>query len=156
LYYCNLIFANFKLFIIMKKLLFLILLGLSASAQSTWPTIQPNKLSNLLSYIGHPVSDTITNSTAEYQYGKVVGTNQAITVSVLLTKGTGTPAGTLYFQGSLDGTVWKTISSDALTNTTTQELVYNQDPVYYTYYRVYVAASGTQSTYLNTKVLVKK
>lgn len=142
----------------MKKFLFILTLfvGLSAKAQSTWPTINPNKLSNLLSYVGHPVSDTITNATAEYQYGTVRGTNTGITVSVLLTKGTGTPAGTLNFQGSIDGIVWKTIASDALTNTTTQELVYNQAPTYYTYYRIYVAASGTQSTYLNTKVLVKQ
>jgi hypothetical protein len=142
----------------MKKLLFILALfvGTSVTAQSTWPAINPNKLSNFLSYVGHVPNDTITNSTAEYQYGKVSGTNQAITVSVLLTKGTGTPAGTLNFQGSLDGTVWKTIASDALTNTTTQELVYNQAPVYYTFYRIYVAASGTQSTYMNTKVLIKK
>lgn len=142
----------------MKKFLFILALfgGLSVKAQSTYPTINPNKLSNLLSFVGHAATDTITNATAEYQYGTVTGTNTAITVSVLLTKGTGTPAGTLYFQGSIDGTVWKTIASDTLTNTTTQELVYNQAPTYYTYYRVYVAASGTQSTYLNTKVLVKK
>jgi len=142
----------------MKKLLFILALfvGTSVMAQSTYPTINSNKLSNLLSYVGHAVTDTITNATAEYQYGTVTGTNTAITVSALLTKGTGTPAGTLYFQGSLDATNWKTIASDTMTDTATQSLIYNQAPTYYTYYRVYVAASGTQSTYLNTKVLVKK
>lgn len=79
------------------------------------------------------------------------------TISMTLTKVSGTVAGTALFQGSMDGTKFYTISSTALANQTTNDLYYEDGYTNWNYYRIYLPTSGTNTvTVSDTKYLYKK
>lgn len=148
----------------MKKFLFLflglfVLFSVSVQAQApTAPKISYAVVKNALSSPTHAVTDTITNTTVAYQYAIVGGSNTSVTFQSLFTKVTGTPAGTISLQGSIDGVNWSTTIGTAftLTDVSTQVASFVVSPSYYQYYRIVVTPSGTQSSRIATKVLVRR
>jgi hypothetical protein len=153
----------------MKKLILSLVLGLfvffaispvTVSAQSapTGPVITYVKVGNALSTPTHAATDTVTNTTAKYQYAVVQGANLHVTFQSLFTKVTGTPAGTVALQGSIDGLNWSTTLGTAftLTDVSTQVASFVVAPSSYQYYRIVVTPTGTQSSRIATKVLVRR
>jgi len=145
----------------MKKLFSLLLLTFgffSSFAQApTGPKIRYTEVGYLLSTPTHSSTDTLTNATAKSQYGIVQGSNVHLTVQSTLTKISGTAAGTLTLQGSIDGLVWSTIGSAyTITDVSSQTAAFVVVPSTYQYYRILAAPSGTQSTKLVSKVLTRR
>jgi hypothetical protein len=100
--------------------------------------------------------DTLTNadtaniyiSTALGSTTTAVADNISRSVEVLLTKLSGTAAGSAKLQGTIDGTNWVTIATDTFTNVTSNVFVYamrSNGDLLYKQYRVQVITSGTVS-----------
>jgi hypothetical protein len=103
--------------------------------------------------------DTLTNGDTAYIYlAGAVGATGSVTTNVLesdgrsveayLKKVSGTPAGSVALEGTVDGTNWKQISTDTFTNTTTQIFVYDvrssaSTSMIYKQYRLVFITSGT-------------
>ena len=144
----------------MKKLLFaLLVLGATfANAQApTGPAI--TNLGNMLSTPTHATTDTITNTTVKAQYAIVKGVNQHVTVQCTLTKISGTVAGTVKLQGSIDGVVYNDVpgaGTFTLTDVASQNCAFYSIPSIYQYYKILVTPSGTQSTKIVSRCLVRK
>ena len=90
--------------------------------------------------------DTITNSgtvsaTAEIKNAGGIG------IQAVVTKISGTVAGTAVLQGSLDGSSYYTISTDTLTlsDVSSQTLIWTVSENYYINYKVLFTGSGTMS-----------
>ncbi len=133
----------------MKKLLILtiafMLSGVAANAQTyTMKSVYGNS------------TDSVTNAGNNYLKTTAVSGEGAITVQLVVTKLSGTAAGTAVIQGSLDGTNWVNINyatggqtgamndTFALTDVTSQTYAWFLPASPYIYYRVYVVGSGTQ------------
>lgn len=145
----------------MKKIFFALLLmaTIGIQAQVTGPKLTYATVGNLLSTPTHAATDTITNTTVKYQYGIVNGSNVHFTIQSTLDKISGTVAGTVKPQGSVDGVLYTDISGQTaftLTDVAQQtcSFVILQSP--YQFYRVVVTPSGTQSTKIASKGLVRK
>lgn len=119
--------------------------------------------SNLLSPYSL-TSDTVTNTgTAYLTSGRVATGNASTVVQVNVTKISGTVAGTIKLQGSLDGTnfadVVTTGTQTAITAVTAADasrsyVIYiDRNP--YTHYRVTWTGSGTMAASFKAKVLTK-
>jgi len=147
----------------MKKFLFLflglfVLFSVSVSAQApSGPVITHTAVGYLKSTPTHAVTDTLTNAVAKSQYGIINGSMAHVTVQATLVEISGTQAGTLTFQGSIDGLVWSTIGSAyTITDVASQTTSWSVTPSLWRYYRISAAPSGTQSTKLTTKVLTRR
>lgn len=145
----------------MKKILLLLALSLtfSISAQVTGPKLSYTSVGNLLSTPTHTATDTITNATPKFQYAIVNGSNVHFTVQCSLDKISGTVAGTVKVQGSVDGVSYTDIAGQTaftLTDVASQvcSFVILNSP--YQFYRVAVTPSGTQSTKIASLGLVRK
>jgi len=144
------------------KLLFVglfALFSLNVQAQApTGPKVTYSAVGQALSIPTHAATDTVTNTTVLYQYAILQGSNIHATFQSLFTKVTGTPAGTIVLQGSIDGVNWSGTlgSSFTITDVATQVATFTVVPSQYQYYRIVVTPSGTQSSRINTKVLVRK
>jgi len=81
-----------------------------------------------------------------------------VTFQTLVTKVSGTVAGVVKIQGSLDGTTWFNATTDslALQNLTTNQYktIITNNPWYY--YRVYAKGSGTMNATITSFVLPRK
>jgi hypothetical protein len=145
-----------------SKLLFIGLFALfsvTVNAQApTGPKITSPTVGQALSTPTHAATDTVTNTTVLYQYAIAQGSNIHVTFQSLFTKVTGTPAGTIALQGSIDGVNWSGTLGTAftITDVTTQVASFTVVPSTYQYYRIVVTPSGTQSSRINTKVLLRK
>ncbi len=145
----------------MKKLLFALVLmfGIGSIAQVTGPKITYAAVGNLLSAPTHVATDTITDSIVKYQYAIVNGSNVHFTIQSTLTKISGTVAGTVKPQGSVDGVNYVDIAgitAFTLTNVTSQTCAFPIIASPFQYYRVVVTPSGTQSTKIASLGLVRK
>ena len=143
----------------MKRLFIAIAIvsGLTANAQVSGPSIKPNTVGYMLSAPTHATTDTITNTTPKTQYAIVKGSNQVATAHATLTKISGTVAGTVKLQGSVLGVNYVDIGSAfTLTDTATQSCSFVVAPSSYQYYRILVTPSGTQSTKIQTAILVRQ
>jgi hypothetical protein len=101
--------------------------------------------------------DTLTNADTANVYisaglgstTTAIADNISRSVECLLTKLSGTAAGSVKLQGTIDGTNWVTISSDTFTNITANVFVYEMRTtpgnLIYKQYRVQFITSGTVS-----------
>lgn len=145
----------------MKKLLllFVMLVGIASFGQVTGPKLSYASVGHLLSTPTHAATDTITNTTVKYQYAIVNGSNVHFTIQATLTKISGTVAGTVKPQGSVDGVNYVDISgitAFTLTDVASQTCAFPIIASPYQYYRVVVTPSGTQSTKIYSWGLVRK
>ena len=136
-----------------------IMLTISISAQVTGPKISYTAVGNLLSTPTHPATDTITNAVAKFQYAIVNGSNVHFTIQCNLTKISGTVAGTVKPQGSIDGITYFDIPNQTaftLTDVASQSCAFAIIASPYQYYRVAVTPTGTQSTKIASLGLVRR
>jgi len=105
--------------------------------------------------------DSLSNTATKTVTTRVTGTPTAVSVSYVLTKSTGTPAGTAYLQGSADGGLTyvtiQTTDTLKVTNVTTNKKVWVvSSPKNYTHYRVTYTGVGTMKVYIAAYILVRK
>ena len=70
-----------------------------------------------------------------------------------VSKISGTVAGKVYLQGTVDGNAWLNIDSLVLTNVITNTKVFPAYPTIYNSYRAYFITSGTQQSVLTLAAL---
>lgn len=145
----------------MKKFLLALalMLTISISAQVTGPKITYAAVGHLLSTPTHASIDTITNTTVKNQYAIVNGSNVHFTIQSTLTKISGTVAGTVKPQGSVDGINYVDIAGQTaftLTDVASQTCAFPISNSPYQFYKVLVTPSGTQSTKIESKGLVRR
>lgn len=129
----------------MKKFLiigFALALGVSAFAQDV--TMKNASLSS---------TETITNTGTGILTGRVVGHKNSVTVQVTVTKTSGTVAGTLTLQGSLDNVSYKAallpngvstaVNTYTATDVASQVFIWQLDKNAYNYWRVSYTGTGT-------------
>lgn len=92
------------------------------------------------------VLDTATNTTAEGPVIQLKGYAATSSFSIVLTKISGTVAGTTQLYGSNDGVTYGPIGS-ASTNTdvASQTWTFSQSPKAFLYYKVLITGAGTMS-----------
>jgi len=117
----------------MKKLILLLVVlfaGLGLSAQTNFTNS----------------GDTITNSGTVSATAEIKNAG-GVSVQAVVTKISGTVAGTAVLQGSLDGTTYYTFAADTLTlsDVSSQTLIWNVAENYYVNYKVLFTGSGTMS-----------
>lgn len=122
----------------MKRLvlLFMMLVGcLSLNAQSVTMTNS---------------GDTIVDTGSKYLILKVNNKASNVAFQAVVTKVSGTVAGTVLLQGSIDGVNYKDISTDTLnlTDVATQSYLWTVSANPYLYYRLAGTGSGTMSAIL--------
>lgn len=101
--------------------------------------------------------DTAVNTTAKSQTAYIPGYYSTVSVQVDLTKISGTAAGKVYFEGSLNKTgQFEKVDSLTLANVTAQSKVFNVTPGRFVYYRIRVAPTGTQSTAFQSFAVARK
>jgi hypothetical protein len=93
------------------------------------------------------VTDTILNAGTEYATLKAQNAYTVATFQAVVTKISGTVAGTVVLQASLDGINYVSVGADTLTNTnqTTNTHIWTVEPSKYLYYRLKATGSGTMS-----------
>lgn len=121
----------------MKKLILLAFLGalftsFTGYAQQTTATVIP-------------VSDSIRNTTATTAIIKAGSNYSNVSLQAVITKVSGTIAGTAKLYGSLDGINYLKIATDtlALANVTTNTYIWTPGPAKYLYYKINVVGVGT-------------
>lgn len=141
----------------MKKYLILIacalLLACNVSAQSTVFTMTRS-------------GDTVVNTANKVCSLKVARTYRSTSIQVVVTKVSGTVAGTVTMQGSLDGVTWVTLDTACMategpatfvtTNVASQSKVFliNSSPYYW--YRASYTGSGTMAAIISAFILPRE
>jgi uncharacterized membrane protein len=122
-------------FTIVKKLIFLLMsvLGLLSVAQAQTPISSK------------ATGDTATDATTKY-VSTGVAFKDMVGIQVIVTKVSGTVAGTVLLQGTIDGTNYVDVNTDTLTltNQATNTKVWALSSVPYRIYRVKLTTTGTQ------------
>lgn len=90
---------------------------------------------------------TYSNSGADTTYIKAIGNYASVAIQGVVTKVSGTAAGTGWLYGSLDGVNYEKIASDSLkvTNTSKSTHIWVMKPSSYLYYKTIVTGTGTMS-----------
>lgn len=133
----------------MKKFILIAILGLFSFAADAQVTNMVSRYSN--------TTDTVANTDTKYMYVTVTASHENVSIQPVITKVSGTVAGTYFVQGSLDGTnyVSNIVASDSVTatNVTTNTVVWVLDSKAYKYYRVGYTGSGTMNATLKSYFL---
>ncbi len=128
-----------------------------ANAQVTGLKITSKAVAYALSTPTHNKIDTLTNAVSKSQFAIVQGSNIHVTFQPTFTKISGTAAGTAKLQGSINGVNYVDIPNQTLTLTdvASQTFTFVNVPSQFQYYKVLFTPSGTQSTKVETAVLVR-
>lgn len=131
----------------MKKLFLLAILFAIASIGSA-------QVTPMTSIYNHP-TDTVTNAGINFVYATSLNSQSNLSVQPVITKISGTIAGTYYLQGSLDGVNYLSIVGDSTvaTNVTTNTKVWFLATKYFKYYRIGYTGTGTMSGTLRGYIL---
>lgn len=113
--------------------LMILLLGLTTEAQT-------------FTFAGR---DTVVNTGTKTLNLAVKGTNTTGAFQVVVTKISGTVAGNVIFQGSVDGTNFVNLDTLATTNVATQTEIFTDIPVKYPFYRMTYTGTGTMSAIIS-------
>jgi len=128
----------------MKKFILIAVLGLFSFAASAQVTQMTSRYSN--------TTDTVANTDTKYMYITVTASHENVSIQPVITKVSGTVAGTYFVQGSLDGTnyVSDIVTTDSVTatNVTTNTKIWVLDSKAYKYYRVGYTGIGTMNATL--------
>ncbi len=132
----------------MKKLLFVLLL-FSISVASITPVASIAQVSLTVSHT------PLTNGDTSYLTYRIPSTYSSLAFSAVVTKTSGTVAGTAIPQASIDGVLYQDISKDTLTfsNKAINYKSWTFDKSYYLYYRVMVITTGSQVSVPTGKLL---
>ena len=123
----------------MKKFILIAVLGLFSFAASAQVTSMTSQYSQ--------TTDTVTNTGTKYMYITVPSSHENVSIQSVVTKTSGTAAGYVYIQGSLDGVNYvgniATTDSAAVSNVTTNTAIFTMSSKQYKYYRLAYTGSGT-------------
>lgn len=123
----------------MKKFILIAILGLFSFAASA-------QVTNMVSQYSQ-TTDTVTNTGTKYMYVTVPSSHENVSIQSVVTKTSGTAAGYVYIQGSLDGVNYvgniATTDSAAVSNVTTNTYIFTMSTKAYKYYRLAYTGSGT-------------
>lgn len=126
------------------------------------PSAGQHAVTNMLSYYGL-TSDTATNTGTTYVQAQVKNWYESVSIQAVVTKLSGTAAGTVTVQGSNDGTNYVTVNSSYITsstlsvsNVTTNTKVFILTGSPYNYYRLSYTGSGTMACTLKGYILPSK
>jgi hypothetical protein len=107
--------------------------------------------------------DTITNAGTEACSLKVASSYKTVTIHALITKISGTVAGTVTLQGTVDGTTWVTVDTAAFvsdggatytaTNVASQSKVWIINGAPYLWFKLSYTGSGTMAATLKGYLL---
>lgn len=138
----------------MKKLFFACLMILAAAITAADSKAQ---VYSMLSTVGN-TSDTVANTATEVLTKQVPGTYSVLAVQAVVTKISGTAAGTVILQGSIDGTNYYAVGDDTLTMTdvASKTHIWVVTPSKYLYYRLSYTGSGTMSCRLQGTLMARK
>lgn len=135
----------------------LIAAGFSAQSQTSVLADMKNSLSPFA------LTDTVTNTgTGTVTSPRISGAGSNVTIVLVLTEISGTTAGTVTIQGSLDGTNWKAIPTvETQTSITTATALDVASQVFtwrlasspYLYYRASWTGSGTMAATIAGKIM---
>lgn len=102
--------------------------------------------------------DSLTNADTVNLIQQIRGEWASVAFQVVVSKASGTVAGTARFQGSIDGTNYVDINTDtlALSDQATNTKIWVDTGANYLYYRVNVITSGTQSSAASGSVFRRK
>lgn len=92
--------------------------------------------------------DTVSNTGTETWTLRVPGFHKTVAVQFIATKISGTIAGSVTLQGSLNGTSWATVpgtSAFTATDVASQSAVFKLDNSGFSYYRISWTGTGTMS-----------
>ena len=141
----------------MKNLFILILAFVCSIA--TAQRIDDMKSDSLTTY------KTVTGSNTGYiTSAKIANNLHDVSIQAVCSRRSGTAAGTLTLQASVDGTNYKAITDSTtvpqittatLTNTVTQSFLWRVDGNPYPYYRVSLTTSGTTAVRVSAKIYSK-
>lgn len=125
----------------------------SASAQTA-----ANKLLSSNTAALNRLIDTVTNTGVKYQLtGVISGYADILTVQAVITKVSGTVAGSLILQGTLDGVNYITIGSAATpTDVATQSFSFPLTSHPYIQYRLSYTGAGTMSAKISSYWIARK
>jgi hypothetical protein len=152
----------------MKKIIG-ILLAMSAMAFTMPVTAQKivpmtKVVSNLPTTANLTIAlDTVTNTGTNYLSGYTDKSAGTVTIQAVMAKLSGTPAGTVTLQGSVDGSNWVTVTGTATgvqtgaftaTNVTSQSTSWTLVGNPYPWYRVTWTGSGTMSCTLAGNIYI--
>lgn len=119
-------------------------------------------VTNMLQAYGS-TSDTITNTATGYVGYTVSGYYRKLSIQCIVTKISGTVAGTVTLQGSNDGTNYVTVSSSyadatslSCTNQATNKKLFTITGSPYKYYRLSYTGSGTMSATIKGYLVANK
>jgi len=128
----------------MKNLIIILALALGVSAYGQDVTMKN---------ASNSATETITNTGTGILTAQVRGHKNTVTVQVTVTKTSGTIAGTLTLQGSLDNVTYKAallpngvstaVNTYTATDVATQTFIWQLDKNAYNYWRVSYTGSGT-------------
>lgn len=129
----------------MKKGLILILAFITSQTYGA--------INNMLSNYSN-ASDTCVNTGTAYLDYTITGVYQQVSVQVVLTEISGTSAGTVILQASLDGTNYNAVGADTLStaDVASQSHVFIVPNTPYKYWRVLQTGSGTMSSIISAKI----
>jgi hypothetical protein len=103
------------------------------------------------------IGDTLTGSTTVSKVIKFTAGYEGVAIQPVLTKLSGTGAGTVQIFGSLDGINYKQIGADyTITNTTTQSQVFYVTAPVPVFIKVLATGSGTESVIMRTYYVPRK
>lgn len=124
----------------MKHIILMAALLISFAASAQQPTVPAGRGE----YVGKVMDTTITNAGTPAVVIPVIGAKTTVSFQYVITKTSGTVAGSIALYGSLDGgTTYALINSYTLTDATAStSLTYNYAG--YNKYKVLVTTSGTQ------------
>jgi hypothetical protein len=107
--------------------------------------------------------DSVSNTATKYCTANVIGKKPtAVTIQVTRTKKSGTIAGKVWVEASVDGTYWFAIDSVTMTNNTSVFGLVNTKsfvvaaPKNWVYYRTRTTGVGTMYVYLTKDVILVK
>lgn len=106
-----------------------------------------------------PLIDTMTNAeTVTVSTALLNGNFESIGFQAVVTKISGTVAGYVVLQATIDGTNWATISSDTLTlaNQTTNSKIWIVSTAPYNRYRLSCTTTGTQASSIKGYYIARK
>lgn len=131
----------------MKKILILVslIIGMATSAFCQRATTMPLV-----------AGDTLTNTDTLYKVITTTAGYSAIGIQPVVTKISGTVAGNVILQGSLDGINYVALDTLALANAATNTKVFTPAATPYVFYRVQFITSGTQSYVARIHYILRK
>jgi hypothetical protein len=129
---------------IMKKILFVLAI---AAALFVTSSVTNEASAQVVTTAALAAGDTATNADTVYKTFSTVE-DGIVCFQAKVTKISGTVAGHVILQGTVDGTNWQNVNTDTLTLTdvATQIKIWPVDHGYYKGYRVRIITSGTQAS----------